>query len=404
MKSYSLLEIPDLPLRAFQRGFDGSIKPQGKPDAPATPDYAGAAQATAAGNLEAAKYATQANRVNQYTPWGSSTWSNNPTFDQAGYDAAMKNYQQQLAAYNNQQSSPSNGSWQYNNNEGAEVWTPGSPGGAMRGSAPVAPDRNSFMGGDNWQQTITLSPSQQALFDQQNQLQQGLFGAQDQALSRVNQTMGQGFDTSALPAAGSVYDPTLATNNATDLIMQRINPQLDRQQDALRAQLANQGITQGSQAYNTALTQFGQTRNDAQNQAALAGINLGMQQQGLQYNQQTQNRQNALALSSYLRSLPLNELNALRTGNQVSMPQFPGYAQQATTGGPDLLGAAQNTYNANLGAYNAQQAQSSGTMGGLFGIGSSILGAPAGSLGASLGGLFGSGLPATASWALPVMA
>jgi hypothetical protein len=40
-----------------------------------TPDYAGAAQATAAGNLQAAKDATMANRVNQITPQGSLTYT-----------------------------------------------------------------------------------------------------------------------------------------------------------------------------------------------------------------------------------------------------------------------------------------------------------------------------------------
>jgi hypothetical protein len=46
----------------------------GKQSAPAAPDYTAAAEKTAAGNLEAAKYATKANRVNQYTPYGSLTY------------------------------------------------------------------------------------------------------------------------------------------------------------------------------------------------------------------------------------------------------------------------------------------------------------------------------------------
>ena len=41
-------------------------------DAPPPPDYAGAARETAAGNLEAAKYATVANRANQFNPYGLS--------------------------------------------------------------------------------------------------------------------------------------------------------------------------------------------------------------------------------------------------------------------------------------------------------------------------------------------
>ena len=47
----------------------------GKQSAPPPPDYKGAAEATAAGNLEAAKYATRANRVNQYTPYGNLTYN-----------------------------------------------------------------------------------------------------------------------------------------------------------------------------------------------------------------------------------------------------------------------------------------------------------------------------------------
>lgn len=381
--------LPDLP----ERAFDGSHRLYGKSDAPAPPDYTAAAQATAAGNLAMAKAATEANRVNQYTPWGSSTWTNNRSFDQAGYDAAMNAYQQKLAAHNNQPQSSSNGSWQYNNNEGAEVWVPGSSSGSSAsGPAPVAPDRNDFYGGDNWQQRITLSPSQQALFDQNNALQTGLFGTQNDALANVNSTMSKPFDASTLPAAGEAYDPAKATNTATQAIMSRLDPSLDRQQAALQTQLANQGIPLGSAAYNTAMQLFGQQRNDATTQAALQGINLGMAQQGQTYNQQTNNRQQALQLASYLRSLPLNELNALRTGNQVSQPSFPGYSQQATTAGPDLVGAAQNTYNAQVANANAANAGSAGMMGGLFSLGGSILGAPAGSGGAalasSIGGLF----------------
>ena len=43
----------------------------GKSSAPPAPDYVGAAQQTAAGNLEAARATAAANRVNQYTPYGS---------------------------------------------------------------------------------------------------------------------------------------------------------------------------------------------------------------------------------------------------------------------------------------------------------------------------------------------
>ena len=46
--------------------------------APPPPDYTGAAQATAAGNLEAARATAAANRTNQITPYGSLIYTANP--------------------------------------------------------------------------------------------------------------------------------------------------------------------------------------------------------------------------------------------------------------------------------------------------------------------------------------
>src|SRR5690606_36876401 len=72
----------------------------------------------------------------------------------------------------------------------------------MGASSPAlqAPNPEDFYsGGDQWTQTVELSPEMQALWDQQNRLQQGMFGAQDSALGRVNVMMGQGFDLSSLP-------------------------------------------------------------------------------------------------------------------------------------------------------------------------------------------------------------
>ncbi len=53
------------------------------PQAPAAPDYTAAAQATASGNLDAARAASAANRVNQVTPYGNLDYSQSGT-DQYG--------------------------------------------------------------------------------------------------------------------------------------------------------------------------------------------------------------------------------------------------------------------------------------------------------------------------------
>ena len=47
------------------------------PSPPPAPDYTGAANATAAGNLDAARAATAANRVNQVTPYGTLNYTIN---------------------------------------------------------------------------------------------------------------------------------------------------------------------------------------------------------------------------------------------------------------------------------------------------------------------------------------
>ena len=437
----------------------------GKASTPAAPDYTAAAQATAQGNLQNAQLATQANRPNMDTPWGSSTWTQTPQYDMNAYTAAMAKYP----------ATPSSSSSPVMTSDGVPITTNGNMGQSQSG---IAPQLSDYANGSTWANNVNLSPSQQSLFDQQNQLQQGLFGAQNNALSNVSASMSQPMttaldpnsmqlgsvldmnglkygdvlDINSLPTAGTalrndqMYDPTKSTNNATDLIMQRINPQLDRQQTSLNTQLTNQGIAQGSDAWNNAIESFGRSRNDAQNQAALTGINLGMQQSGLsvgqqgqQYNQQNALRQLAAALqgqrfgqqdtnlqrylgaqnqqfnqtnanaglfgqlqgqgfnqANYLRDLPMNELNALRAGNQVTAPQFQSFANQGYVPGADYSGAANANYQAALGNSNAQNASANNTMGGLFGLGTSALLAPAGTF-SGLSGLFGGGAAAAGS-------
>jgi len=52
-----------------------------KGSAPPAPDYTGAAQATAEGNAANLAAQTAANRPNQVTPWGTSTWTSTPGAD-----------------------------------------------------------------------------------------------------------------------------------------------------------------------------------------------------------------------------------------------------------------------------------------------------------------------------------
>jgi len=365
------------------------------PSAPAAPDYRGAAQETAAGNLAAAQTATAANRVNQVTPYGNLNYAETGTDSQ---------------------------------------------------------------GNPTWTATTTLSDIGQQLLNNQNQASLGLGGTINAALGRVQNTMGQPFNPntpaiqyggqaptlgqvgSAQQAQGMGNAPTLQTgldyqgmegwDKATALLNQRLQPQIAQSEERLQAQLANQGIAPGTEAYNRAMMQQGQKTNDLLTQAQLAGQNVqqnmfGQALQGGQFanqamlgqnqaqganvqlsNQATQqnysnqlaaNQQNNAAMQQMFANqqsganlsnqaqqqaynqamtnynMPLNTLSALRSGSQVQNPTFVNSAQQATTGGADILGATQMGYNAQMGDFNAKQAAQQNLNSGLMGLGGAAM-------------------------------
>jgi hypothetical protein len=191
------------------------------------------------------------------------------------------------------------------------------------------------------------------LLDQQEKTSAGLASLQDAATQRVAQVQNNPFPYQ------SVQD---VQDSAYQGLTSRLDPQWKQNEDDIRTRLANQGIVMGSQAYDNAMRGFNQSKNDAYQQANLAAIDKAPQ---------------ALQLANALRSIPLNELNAIRTGSQVTNPTFNAVPQQATTAGADYLGAANATYGSQLDAFNAKQASNAGLMKGLFGIGSAIAGNPA---------------------------
>lgn len=109
------------------------------PSAPPPPDYAGAAKETAQGNLDAARANIAANRVNQYTPYGS-------------------------IEYNMQ--------------------------------------REDKYGNPMWSATQSLAPDQQKLLDIQNQLSIGTGELGQQGLGYVKEMISKPFDTSSLVKTG----------------------------------------------------------------------------------------------------------------------------------------------------------------------------------------------------------
>jgi hypothetical protein len=107
-----------------------------------------------------------------------------------------------------------------------------------------------------------------------------------------------------------------------------------------------------------------------------AGFGMGLQGRSQDFGEQqalfgmdTQGRQDDITQEAYLRQLPLNELNALRMGNQIQNPQFQGFQGQSIAPAP-MMQAANAQYNAALDKTNASNASQGNMMSGLMGLGS----------------------------------
>ena len=315
--------------------------------APPAPDYTGAAEATGAASEKVATQQTYANRPNQYSPFGATTWQPGQTID---------------------------------------------PGTGQ----PVT----------SWDQISQLNPQAQAALDSQLALTRGKSDLAQNFMGRVAQDYSQPYDWSNLPGmsqAPQAYamqgqlDPTTqSTNEAafadqrnqyTQAAMDYMRPEFNFQEEQVRTRLANQGLTPGSEAYNRELGRLHDAQSAQQWNAVKAGgeeqlrmqqMLLGQQGQafgqqqaagqfynqgaGQQFGQDLQSasfqnalRQQAIAEQAQQRGMSLNEMNALLTGQQVSPTQMPSFTGAQMGQGTNYLGAAQATGNYGLSAA-AQQA------------------------------------------------
>lgn len=338
--------------------------------APPPPDYRGAAIETAKGDLEAARIATGANRVNQITPYGSLVYSQQGRFDPKAYEQAYQSYQkalsQQGAALPEGYSftdptpmtprlgvQPKDGfQWAYSpTGERIEVPLSGDQLKAPRVedflTAPATQD-------EGWTVRQFLSPEQQQLLDYQNKTSIGLGELTGKGLNYVQGMLQDPFTTKNLPSLGFNAGETYQ-----DAYMRRLQPQIQQSRDKLNQDLANRGIDIGSEAYQRAMFQQAQRENDLLLGATTQGFGTGLSA-----------RQQGFTEAAYQRNEPLNTLNAVRTGAQVTNPSFVSVPQQATTKGADLLGAATAEGNYNTASANAQAAQNAGMTSGLFSLAS----------------------------------
>lgn len=190
-----------------------------------------------------------------------------------------------------------------------------------------------------YSQTTTLSPEQQAIFDQSQQAQGNLAGLANDQSAAMRDYLNTPFQ----------FNNSDAEQWAYDLASPRLLAQQGQNEATLRATLANKGIREGSAAWDAEMNRLTQGNTDQLNQLALTGRGQAFQE------------------AAYERANPINEISSLMSGSQVSMPQF-GATPQTGVAGVDYTGLVNQKYQADLKS-------SQGMMGGLFGLGGSILGA-----------------------------
>jgi hypothetical protein len=244
--------------------------------------------------------------------------------------------------------------------QGAQANAYGNKLGAQQALSANRVNQNTAYGGLNYQQTGT------------DQYGNPTYTA-NQTLAPEFQNTFQNLAKNAQTASGTPLDTGMASwDKATGLINERLQPQIQRQNEASDAQLANQGIMQGSQAYNNAKTLLSQQQNDLNTQAQLAG--LSAQNQFFNQGVTAQN-------------LPLAQLGAFK---QATTPTYVSPYQQAAVAGPDYLSAYGLQNQNNIAAQNMQTNQSNAMLNGLGGLGSSLIAGGTGA-GSALGGLYSLG-------------
>jgi hypothetical protein len=367
----------------------------GKGSAPAAPDYMGATQLQGEISKENLNTQNYANRPTINTPFGSQSWGTQAVKDPATGQVVT--------------------SWTQNNS-----LAPGLQD-ALNDQLGIQAGRSDLA--SNFMGRVANEYSQPFSYDGMPQLAQA---SQPNSLKTGTTDYTPGLATSfnfgsPLPQFDSSYRDTVANQ-----LMQKMQPTHDYQQKQLETKLANMGFHAGTEGYNRELNNLNQRQSaerynalntagdeaqrlynmqmgtaqqgyqqnlgaaQFQNQALgqanaldLANMQAGNQAMSQQYglnqqyaNAQNQLRQQAIAEQMQRRGMSLNEMNALLNGQQVQMPNMPSFNASGIAQTPNIMGAMQSQYDAQLGAYNAENAGMNNLLGAGAQLGAAYLMGP----------------------------
>ncbi|MEO1140746.1 MAG: tail fiber domain-containing protein [Pseudomonadota bacterium] len=194
------------------------------------------------------------------------------------------------------------------------------------------------------QETVSLSPEQQAIRDQNNEADLNLATLGNNLSSTLGDQLTSNF----------TINNESTENRLNELFRRQNDPLFAEQQEDLRTRLSNQGIKLGSDAYDRAFRNLTDAQGRQRNDALLRGRAQAANEQFAEDNQR------------------INQINALQSGSQVSNPTFNNVNQpQLPT--VDYAGLVNQNYQqraANQAQNNAYDQQ---VLGGLFSLGSAFI-------------------------------
>ena len=176
----------------------------------------------------------------------------------------------------------------------------------------------------------------------------------------------------SLNMGGVPNAPISPGQTAYQALSSRMEPDIARADEALRTRLINQGLRPGGEAYNAEMDIAGRRATDARLQGAAQSIGLDQSARNQGYNEAVQSgqfantaQQQALSQQLGLYQQPLNNIASLMSGTQLQMPQFPGYSG-SNIAPPPIFDAARAQGQASMDAYGIQSANKASQQRGLY--------------------------------------
>lgn len=245
------------------------------PKPPAPIDYTAAATAQGQANLASALQTSYLSNPNIVNPYGSSTTTWGEARDASG-NVIPGQTQATVRQELNPNSAAALASQQEVEKQLAALALQGAGVATRQLSTPFSYDPSKSFLNTTGAQAQTYTPS-------------AALGALNYGPKAGEYGTAAGVDPNAYGRATGQLDlsnvaamPVNAGMTGQNAILSRLAPQIQQSEAAMAQRLANQGITQGSEAYRNAMRTQGQQANDLYTQAALQGIGLdmGANQQG----------------------------------------------------------------------------------------------------------------------------